>query len=160
MKHLLDIIESNGYSAYGRSIIFPEQNSSAKEQNNMILKLNKNIVFTEGDSNSLRSTFYYRKNRNEITTMKPGGISVYFIKNNDFENPIIWGLSESELPPTLIYPRPKIKIIEKDDRFMEGYNIIFNDRDKAMNICLNKEEHQLIFDVITGKIDKEFQYSI
>lgn len=38
-------------------------------------------------------------------------IDYRYIKNNDFNNPIIFGLHVNKKPPTLIYPRPNMVLI-------------------------------------------------
>ena len=66
-----------------------------------------------------------------------------YVKDNDFENPIMWGLSERHKPPTLIYPRPNIRAIIPDGKFR--LTILRQNFDDAMNICLQRENHQDIY---------------
>jgi hypothetical protein len=46
----------------------------------------------------------------QFWTMIVGGIDIRFVKGEDFENQIIWGVREHSKLPTLIHPRPKINI--------------------------------------------------
>jgi hypothetical protein len=79
-----------------------------------------------------------------FSTMVNGGLAVYYVKNNDFNNPVIWGLHEFNKPPTLISPRPKIL------KYANG--LLYNqEMDDVMNLCLQKELHQDIFKAMFDK---------
>lgn len=59
---------------------------------------------------------------------------------------ICFGLNEKGKPPTLKYPRPKIKV--KKEYFINGEKIIeYKDEsfDDSMNLVLNKEKPEQIF---------------
>ncbi len=73
-----------------------------------------------------------------FSSMMPGGLDVRYIKDNDFDNEIIFGLSEKDKPPTLVYPRPRIKYVT-DSNYMNEV------RDDAMNVCLLNETPEDIF---------------
>lgn len=130
MKHLLEIIKENGYEPWQYSFTFPNQNANAKEQNRYILenKEKYNVIFIEG--NEKKGSFYFknRLNSTDFSTMRVGGLATFFVKDNDFDNPIIWGLQEAEKPPTLI--KPKLKYITQD----------------SFERVLKKYDHQFIFD--------------
>jgi hypothetical protein len=94
---------------------------------------------------------YYKSNKKgDYSSM--GKIADYFIKDNDFQNVIIWGLHEAGKPPTLIYPRPNIKVIKNGKRH-------FDEEDDCMNICLQKETAE---DIYKAMFDKNtwFKYEI
>jgi hypothetical protein len=70
------------------------------------------------------------------------------ITPEDRKNEIIFGLHEKDRPPTLIYPRPKIKVTRtKED------NIIIEDEqfDDSMNIVLQKENFNQILKAMYDK---------
>jgi hypothetical protein len=70
------------------------------------------------------------------------------ITPEDRENEVIFGLHEKDRPPTLIYPRPRIKIKRtKED------NIIIEDEqfDDSMNIVLQKENFNQILKAMYDK---------
>ena len=111
MKHLLNILLDEGYEVWRSSIIFPDQNSNSKTQNEYILKNKEkfNVIFTKG--NDKKGNFFFKDDANfsDFSTMRVGGMCVYFIKDNDFEKKIIWGLYEGSKPPTLIHPKLNIE---------------------------------------------------
>lgn len=86
---------------------------------------------------------------NGFSTSVSGGVDIRFIKD---ENEIIWGLSERNKPPTLIYPRPNIIVKKKE----ESINHVWDD---AMNICLSKETPEQIFKAMYDK-SKTFIYEL
>lgn len=61
-----------------------------------------------------------------------------YVKDEDYKNEIIYGLNERGNPPTLIYPRPRIKING------EEYNMIIG-QDDSMNMCLSRESNEDIY---------------
>jgi hypothetical protein len=70
------------------------------------------------------------------------------ITPEDRKNEIIFGLHEKDRPPTLIYPRPRIKIKRtKEDK------IIIEDEqfDDSMNIVLQKENFNQILKAMYNK---------
>ena len=69
-----------------------------------------------------------------FSSMMPGGLDVRYIKDNDFDNEIIFGLHEKYKPPTLVSPRPRI-----NNKGMNEYS------DDAMNVCLLNETPEDIF---------------
>lgn len=79
---------------------------------------------------------YVQNNINDYSTMQGGGIDIRYIKDNI---EIIWGLHEFKKPPTLIYPRPRIILINKNGFTLNEIN------DDAMNICLKKESNEDIY---------------
>ena len=62
----------------------------------------------------------------------------------DRKNIICFGLHEKGKPPTLIYPRPKIKVIRDSGVSNEC-------RDDSMNIVLQKENSEDVFKAIFDK---------
>lgn len=87
----------------------------------------------------------YVPNRiNDYSTMQEGGISVTYTKGN---REITYGLHEFGKPPTLIFPRPKIKVVINGKEFDEC-------SDDAMNICLREEKAENIYEAMfdTSKI--------
>jgi hypothetical protein len=70
------------------------------------------------------------------------------ITPEDRKNEIIFGLHEKDRPPTLIYPRPRIKI----KRTKEDKIIIENEQyDDSMNIVLQKENFNQILKAMYDK---------
>ena len=84
MKHLLDIIQDKGYKPFGYGCTFKDQNADSKHQVKMFFKRD-DIFFIDGDRQSEISSFYYPKNKDEISTMIVGGIAVYWVKDLDFK---------------------------------------------------------------------------
>ena len=146
MKHLLEILRENGYMKWSKSCIFQEQNANAKSQNELILKNKEkyNVHFVKG--NDKNGTFYFQNYGSDFSTMRVGGLESYYIKDNDFNNPIIWGLHEKDKPQTLIYPRPFFEKIE----IINGikYTIVGLD-DDGMNDMLKNRSHEEIFKEIS-----------
>lgn len=85
MKHLLEVIEDNGFKPYRFKYGFKEC-----------------------------------KTPSDISATVSGGLAVYWVKDEDFSNPVIWGLSEKGKPPTLISPRPKAFIIFRQRTSHDG----------------------------------------
>lgn len=79
-ENKIDILLKNGYECYKRS----------------------SESFIQFSFNNI----YHRANFN---TTQPDGITVYFVKNEDFEDAIPFGLSELNKPPSFYYPYPTIK---------------------------------------------------
>ena len=150
MKHLLEILTDNGYKCFSKSCIFKEQNANAKIQNQHILdnKEKYNVHFIDGDDKN--GTFFFKNYGTDFSTMRVGGISNYFVKNGDFENPIIWGLSEVGKPPTLIYPRPYYENVE----IINGkkYTTVGLDDDGMNNMLREKSHYEIFVEII--KINK------
>jgi hypothetical protein len=82
----------------------------------------------------------------DYSTMREGGLDVRLIKG---DSTFIYGLHEFKKPPTLISPRPRIKVqktivldsVKKDITISES-------EDDAMNIVLKEIEHEQIFKAI------------
>jgi hypothetical protein len=159
MKHLLQILKENGYESWRYSFTFPSQNANAKMQNDYILK-NKdkyNVVFVNGDDK--KGSFYFQNglNDNDFSTNRVGGLATHFVKDNNFDNAIIWGLREADKPPTLINYRPKIKLTKLN---LNNEIITLNEsQDDAINYCLSVENHELIFKDIFKK-ELSFDYNL
>jgi len=150
MKHLLEIIIENGYEPYRYAITFPDQNASSKLEINRILSNKekyKAVIFIKGKYTHI----YFKDNYsiNDFSSMRCGGMAVFFIKNNDFEKPIIWGLYEGDKPPTLI--TPKLNIEYERIKFYPTLNKEFkeflngNNQD-SIEMVLKNENHNFIFD--------------
>lgn len=74
------------------------------------------------------------------------------ITNEDCVNQIVFGLREAYKPPTLIYPRPKIKVQRKEIVDNEEYFWIENESlDDSMNIVLSKIDFEEIFKAMYDK---------
>ncbi len=100
---------------------------------------------------------YYKSSRKgDYSSM--GKIADYFVKDDNFENVIIWGLHEAGKPPTLIYPRPNITVIknkrEKDTLISRIHTEVWDD---SMNTCLQKETVEDIYKALFDKTI-EFKY--
>jgi hypothetical protein len=111
------------------------------------------VIFTEGDEKE--GTFYFKSVQPyyDFSTMRVGGIYTYWVKGKDFKNSIVWGLSEFTKPPTLVNPRPKIKL--KTNR--NGREVTLTEKyDDAINICLQKETCE---DVYKALFDKNMQFN-
>ena len=78
-----------------------------------------------------------------FTTTVSGGVDIRFVKDNDFDNVIIFGLHEHKKPPTLITPRPHIK--------MWRGNVFCEQLDDAMNHVLRVESSEDIFKAMFDK---------
>lgn len=123
------------------------------------------IKFKEGNYNTDICSFYLPCNFNTIylrsnfNTQVVGGIQILFIKDLDFENVIYFGLHELGKIPTLIYPRPMIRV---NEYYINGNKIIRRNKgqgyDNIMNYCLNQENYE---DVLKAMFDKsiEFEYN-
>jgi len=143
MKHLLEIIKENGYEPYRFSNIFEDQNASAKEQNKYILE-KYDCVFTKGDKKNGHFFFKANYSENDFSSMRVGGLATFYIKDKDFNNPIVWGLGEGNKPPCLITPKLNIKC---------NQNIT---PQTQVELLLQKYEHQFVFD----NLFTNFQFDI
>ena len=161
-KHLTQILLDNGYKTYRFGCTFPDQNASAKEQYRIILKNRKDMIYVNGtNEGSERKYFFYPHGAvNDFSTMVVGGIDIRFVKNLDFENQIIWGLSEFGKPPTLKWPRPTIRV-KRSFNFGEVQHEYYENEsiDNSMNLCLEKEDHEAVFKAIFDRTIK-FEYDL
>ena len=80
----------------------------------------------------------------DFSTMVSGGLDIRYIKDDDFDNQIIYGLSEFRKPPTLIYPRPGMY------KKVEGGVKYYND-DNSMNKVLGSYTHEEIYEAIYNR---------
>lgn len=94
------------------------------------------LYIHESDINLLSKINEGKSTRNNSITLE------------DRKNEIIYGLHEKDKPPTLIQPRPKIKVKRKKED-----NIVIEDEqyDDSMNITLQQIEYETIF---KGMYDK------
>ena len=150
MKHFTQYLIEIGYEPWRFSGIYPSQNSDCKNQNNFILQ-NKDkykVFFTKGDEKD--GSFYFKSTQPyyDFSSMRVGGLATYWIKEEDFNNPIIWGLRECNKPPTLIRPRPNIMYKKELDNKLPYLSEISDD---AMNICLQKEKCEDIYEAMFNK---------
>lgn len=155
-------MHDSGYKTYRKSHFSVNQNKSAKIQNEFLLKRN-DLIFIKGDKYSDESTFYYPFGSilkiNDFSSMVVGGLSICFVKDNDFNNGIVWGLREYGKPPTIIYPRPRILVI-KNSKSNEGSKAFRSESyDDSMNLCLSKENHN---DILKAMFDDSilFEYDL
>lgn len=146
---ILEILKSKGYQEWRHSCVFPQQNADAKTQNAYILQ-NKgkfNVTFVKG--NEVDGSFFFKApDFIDFSSMRVGGIAKYYVRENDFYNPVIWGLSEVGKPPTLIFPRPKISRENYDE---------YKSPDDIMNMVLSKYPHEEIF---TAMFDKSITLTV
>lgn len=152
MKHFTQHLIDLGYEPWRCSYIFTTQNPDAKNQNNYIINNTKkeNIVFKDN------GIFYFKSAQPyyDFSTMRVGGLCTHWVKDNDFENSIIWGLNEHDKPPTLIYPRPIVTV----KRFVDGKpTFICGNFDDTINIFLKKESNEKIYESLFDKSIK-FHY--
>ena len=163
MEHITKILHNKGYKTYRKGYVFPNQNASAKEQYKSIMKRD-DLIFVEGDKTTDTASFYYPFGSilkiNDFSTMVVGGIDIRFVKDEDFENQFIWGLREQGKPPTLIHPRPKIRV-KRYREFNGEKHIIYEDEsmDNSMNLCLSKENNEEILKNISNKT-KIYKYDL
>jgi len=150
MKNLIEILFEKGYKSYIR-VEKSNWNKEAKKQAQRILEENE-VIFTEGNFNSDTSTFYVPTkfntfyHRSNYNTSRVGGLETHFVKDLDFDNAIVWGLHEYKKTPTLIYPRPNIRVKKyKDFNGIKALGIDDERSDDCMNLCLSKENHLDIF---------------
>lgn len=155
MQHITKILYEKGYKTYRYGCIFLNQNSSSKQQYKSIINRN-DLIFVKGNKTTSTSCFYYPfgsiLNINGFSTAVVGGIDIRFVKDEDLENQIIWGLSQYGKPPTIIYPRPKINV--KKHREFNGTKIMFIENesmDDSMNLLLEKVNHEKIFKAMFDK---------
>ena len=90
MKHLLEILKENGYKEYRQEMISKKT----------VVKNGDEIIETKTYINSFKPN-----KTNSFSTMVEGGLCVFYIKDNDIENAVIWGLETQGKPPTLIQPK-------------------------------------------------------
>ncbi|AGO47367.1 hypothetical protein Phi19:1_gp077 [Cellulophaga phage phi19:1] len=146
-----ELLEEKGYKTY-RFVAKNNWNKESKKQAQTILDKNANdVIFVKGDFNTDESDFfipvsfnhtYIRANYN---TLLNGGIATYFVKDLDFENPIVFGLHEQGQPPTLISPRPNIKRVNEiinDEGKVLRTNLI---TDEAVTYVLRNENPELVY---------------
>jgi hypothetical protein len=85
----------------------------------------------------------------DYSTMREGGLDVRLIKGDSV---FIIGLHELKKPPTLISPRPKIRIQKTIVVDSVKKDIVINEHeDDAMNIVLKEVECEDIFKAINDK---------
>jgi len=82
--------------------------------------------------------------KNQFSTSVEGALCDFWIKNEDYQNPIVWGLSEKGKPPTLICPRPQISYTKENTYLIGAF-------DDSMNICLQKEDPEDIYKALYNK---------
>lgn len=90
----------------------------------------------------------------DFSTM--GDIRKYYEKG---DIKIIIGLHEAGKPPTLIHPRPKIRVRKTNENSEYRYTMFNQGFDDAMNICLRNETPEKIFKALfdnTIKFEYEF----
>jgi len=89
-------------------------------------------------------------NPNNFSSVIVGGTAVFYVKDDDFENPIIWGLQEMGKPPTLIKPRfnVSLKRTNPTNRCVEIINGMYND---AIDYVLKNNCHLFLFDNLYNK---------
>lgn len=155
MEYFTTLLINEGYETFGKSCFFPNQNANAKTQNDFMFSTKKDLIFVEGNYKSKEGVFYFRKHPNDFSSMKVGGIDVFYIKAKNFKEPFIWGLNEIGKPPILKYPRPKIVLKRMGEKGIEFLSEIHDD---AMSLCLSKEKHIDILNAIRN--DGGFSYDL
>lgn len=86
------------------------------------------------------TTKSYKPITNEIISSL-GHVLFFYINKNDSSDIISYGLNEYGLPPTIVHPRPRIKVIRDEITERE-------DRDSSMNIAIQKETSEDIYNAI------------
>ncbi len=152
--HITEILIEKGYKPY-RRLIKDGWNKEIAYATQMKMDRHKgDILFEEGDFNSKESVFYVHQAFNpqfhkaSYNTQENGGLRVYFLKDEDYTKPFIYGLNESNTI-TLMSPRPKIRYIHFNRKFCKTMLIMNEDFDDAMNYCLKVEKHEDILDAIS-----------
>jgi len=85
----------------------------------------------------------------DYSTMREGGLDVRLIK---VDSTFTFGLHEFKKPPTLISPRPKIRIHKTIVVDLVKTDIVINEIfDDAMNVVLKEVEPEQIFKAIYDK---------
>ena len=85
----------------------------------------------------------------DYSTMREGGLDVRLIKGDSI---FIIGLHELKKPPTLISPRPRIRIQKTIVVDSVKTDIVINEiEDDAMNVVLKEVESEQIFKAIHDK---------
>lgn len=93
---------------------------------------------------------YYKPKAHIISTME--NICHIYIKDNKEEEKIVFGLSEKDKPPTLIYPRPRIRVKKLINFNNELIQITQNEQeDNSMNIVLSKINFEETFKAMYDK---------
>lgn len=124
-----------------------------------IIELLENKGYKKYRCINKKGKFIYEESfMDSFSSMINGGLVIHFIKNEDYKNPIIFGLHEKNKPPTLITPRPYIRLKRfcNNLKRIETITEVFDD---AMNICLLKENSEDIFEALFNK-NKQFNYDL
>ena len=152
MKHILEILKDKGFESWRYSLTFKDQNLNAKSQNEYILnnKEKFDVQIIKQDKGNCYFYFRNRESENDFSTMRTGGITAYYVKNKDFKDTIAFGLNEAGKPPTLIRPRPNIRL-KRFKANSTGTEVIDNLYDDAMNHCLKNEDNEYIFKAMFDK---------
>ena len=107
------------------------------------------------DKGYIRYIFNCKTNKYEVAKnyilSTSENIDHRYIDNNDgnFLNQIVFGLHEEKKPPTLIYPRPNIKVKRRND---VGRVVIYdNFCDDNMNVILQQFSPETIFEAMFDK---------
>jgi hypothetical protein len=81
-----------------------------------------------------------------------------YVLNEDFDNVICFGLHEANKPPTLISPRPRIRV----KRTKNDQVVIEDERlDDSMNVVLGKEDPEMVFNALfDDSIQFEYDLSV
>jgi hypothetical protein len=142
---------SLGYKTY-RRIGKNHWNKEARWQAEKVLReKGDEVIFIEGDISSDISEFYLPIEFNTVylaanfNCMQNGGITVYFVKDLDFDKGIRFGLNEFKKPPMLSYPRPKIKIKQIVDGEEEVQDECFDD---SMSLVLSRYSPEEIYEAM------------
>jgi hypothetical protein len=103
------------------------------------------------------------KNPYHYTSAQPmyknkGCMRYHFYKDTEVgqkEKAICFGLNQRDKPPVLVYPRPRVAVVDSN-----GNGVTGTPYDDAMIICLDNVDNQLILDIITGikKVGKDFLF--
>lgn len=160
MKHLKTILLENGYKTYRFGYFSKDQMTWVQNENKRIME-REDLIFVEGNRTTETSSFYYPCNEiNFFSSMALNGLRISFIKDEDFDNPIIWGLNEHGLPPTLVYPRPKIRV-KRIINCCGGSDVMCFDEthDSSMQVCLKNENHLDIFNALRND-NIYFEYNL
>jgi len=158
--NIITILLKNRYKPYS-----PPLSISNNKFDNDIRWLAKKYeherIITNGHISEKFTVYIPKKDWYNFSTMTlRANIATFFIKDNDFDNPIIYGISAVGFSPMVGWPKPKIKVILNKNDELWKYNIksIDENHPRALSMCYSKENHQELFDVITNKLDKSYIY--
>ena len=105
----------------------------------------KHLLSSLGD---MAYTYIHKSDVALLKKIKEGhGFTFNEKSEEEFKNTILFGLNEHNMPPTLLRPRPKIRVI-RERSFGNGkkMNVLETEFfDNSMNVVLLQEDYETIF---------------